>query len=316
MATAPRALVRAGLTPLVLPMDTSRFHGIYPILYAFFDADGRPQRAPIAAQVEAAVKHGAHGVAVLGVATETNKLDMRERRQILEWTAEALERRLPLAVTVAEPSVHGQIGFVRVARDVGADWVILQPPPVPGLAESEYLRFFGAVADSTDLPVAIQNAAQFLGVGVSNAGLKSLHRHHPNVCLLKGEAPAHVIQRLIEDTDGAFRVFNGRGGMELIESLRAGCAGMIPAPECFDVQVKVYERMQAGDEVEAQRLYREILPLIVFMMSSLDTFLCYGKRIAARRLGIDEVLDRAPCQRPSEFGLLMAERLARELPAF
>ena len=90
-------------------MDAARFHGIYPILYAFFDRDGRPQRAPLAAQVEAAVEHRAHGVAVLGLATETNKLDVRERTQIMEWTAEALAKRLPLAVTVAEPSIAGQI---------------------------------------------------------------------------------------------------------------------------------------------------------------------------------------------------------------
>jgi len=218
-------------------MDTSRFHGIYPILYAFFDAEGRPQRAPIAAQVEAAVRHGAHGVAVLGLATETNKLNVRERRRIMDWTAEALNGRLPLAVTIAEPSAHGQAGFARMAKEAGADWLILQPGPVAGLAEIEHLRFFGAVADRTDLPVAIQNAAQFLGVGLSNEGLRTLNRNHPNVCLLKGEAPAQVIQRLIEDTEGAYRVFNGRGGMELTDNLRAGCVGMIPAPECFDVQV-------------------------------------------------------------------------------
>ena len=35
---------------------------------------------------------------------------------ILEWTAEALRGRLPLAVTVAEPSVHGQVAFVRAAQ--------------------------------------------------------------------------------------------------------------------------------------------------------------------------------------------------------
>ena len=34
----------------------------------------------------------------------------------------------------------------------------------------------------------------------------------------------------VEDTDGAFRVFNGRGGMEITDNLRAGCVGMIPAP--------------------------------------------------------------------------------------
>jgi dihydrodipicolinate synthase/N-acetylneuraminate lyase len=56
---------------------------------------------------------------VLGLATETNKLDVRERTEILQWTAEALHGRLPLAVTVAEPSVHGQIAFVRTAKEAG-----------------------------------------------------------------------------------------------------------------------------------------------------------------------------------------------------
>ncbi len=55
-------------------------------------------------------------------------------------------------MTVAEPSVHGQAAFVRAAQDVGADWVILQPPPVTGMGENELLRFFGAVAATTDLP--------------------------------------------------------------------------------------------------------------------------------------------------------------------
>ena len=293
-------------------MDAARFHGIYPILYAFFDRDGAPLREPIVAQVEAAVRHGAHGVAVLGLATETNKLAERERREVMSWTAEAVAKRLPLAVTVAEPSVPGQVAFIRAAKAAGADWVILQPP-AGGFPEAEYIRFFGAVAERVDVPVALQNAAQFLGVGLSNAGLKTLHRNHPNVCLLKGEAPAHVIRRLIEDTEGAFRVFNGRGGLELPDNLRAGCAGMIPAPECFDVQVALYERMRRGDEAEAERLYREILPLITFMMSSIDTFICYGKRLTARRLGIAEVHDRAPCQQPSAFGLAMLERLGAGL---
>lgn len=293
------------------------FHGIYPILYAFFDAHGAPLREPLVAQVEAAVRHGAHGVAILGLATETNKLDVGERRRMLEWTAEALHGRLPLAVTVAEPSVHGQIAFAHAAREAGADWVILQPPAAATMGERELLRFFGAVADATDLPVALQNAAQFLGVGLSNAGLTSLNKQHPNVCLLKGEAPAHVIERVVADTEGVYRVFNGRGGMELPECLRAGCAGMIPAPECFDVQVRIYEAMRRGTaegEAEAERWYREILPLIVFMMASIDTFVCYGKRIVAQRLRIDEVFDRAPAQRPTEFGLLMAQRLAANLP--
>jgi 4-hydroxy-tetrahydrodipicolinate synthase len=300
-------------------MDPSRVAGIWPILYAFFDAEGRVDRGAMRRQLDACVAGGAHGVAVMGLATEVGKLDVRERRQLMEWVAEDLGGRAPLAVTIAEPSVPGQIEMARAAEALGAGWVILQPPPVAGLPEREYVRFFGAVADRVALPVAIQNAPGYLGVALSGAGLRELRRQHANVCLLKGEGPAAVIRRLIEDTEGAFRVLNGRGGLELPDSLRAGCVGLIPAPECFDVQVRIFELMRTGrpqDEAEAERLYREILPLIVFLMQSIENFLCYGKRIAARRLGLPEVHDRPPAQPPTPFGLASAERYAAGLGPF
>lgn len=297
-------------------MEASSVAGIWPILYAFFTGDGRVDRAAMRRQVDACVAGGAHGIAVLGLATEVGKLDQRERREVLEWVAEDLDGRAPLAVTIAEPSVHGQVEMARAAATLGAGWVILQPPPVTGLPEIEYVRFFGAVADRVPVPVAIQNAPGYLGVALSPGALRDLHRQHPNVCLLKAEGPAAAIQRLIEDTEGAFRVLNGRGGLELPDSLRAGCVGLIPAPECFDVQVRIYERMRTGrpeDEAEAERLYRQILPLIVFLMQSIEHFLCYGKRITARRLGLGPVHDRPPAQRPTPFGLASAERHAAHL---
>jgi 4-hydroxy-tetrahydrodipicolinate synthase len=286
------------------------------MLYAFFDRAGRIDRAAMRRQIDACVAAGAHGIAVLGLATEVGKLDVRERRQLLEWAAEDLAGRRPLAVTVAEPSVAGQVEMARAAEALGAGWLILQPPPVPGLPEAEYVRFFGAVADRVALPLAVQNAPGYLGVALSSAGLGALHRQHPNVALLKAEGPATAIRRLIEDTGGAFRVLNGRGGLELPDSLRAGCVGLIPAPECVDVQVRIYERMRTGraeDEAEAERLYREILPLLVLLMQSLETFLCYGKRVTARRLGLGEVHDRPPSEPPTAFGLRAAERYAASL---
>src|SRR3546814_15596077 len=98
-----------------------------------------------------------------------------------------------------------------------------------------YTTLFRSVADSTSLPVAIQNNPVNLDVVLSASALKTLNRNHGNITLLKGEGPIEYVRRLIEDTDGVFRVFNGRGGLELPSSLRLGCAGLIPAPECADV---------------------------------------------------------------------------------
>ena len=49
---------------------------------------------------------------------------------------------------------------------------------------------------------------------------------------------------------------------------------------------------------------------IVFVMQSLDTMLCYGKRLAALRLGLGEVHDRQPALAPGAFGLECVRRYA------
>lgn len=296
-------------------MDTAQIGGIYPILYAFFDREGRLDRSLMRRQTQACLRHDPHGIAALGLATEVQKLSTAERQQIMEWLVEDVNGRCPIAITIAEPTVEGQAAFAQRAASIGIDWVILQPPPVSGLAEVEYIRFFGAVADKTPIPVAIQNAAAYIGVGLSVPGLVTLNRNHPNVSVLKGEGPALEIAHLIEQTDGVFRVLNGRGGLELPDNLRAGCAGLIPAPECFEKQVALYNHWIAGRHSQAEAIYAEIAPLVVFSMQSIQNFLCYGKRITALRMGmsLDEVHDRAPAQQPTPFGLDCARRYAEAL---
>jgi 4-hydroxy-tetrahydrodipicolinate synthase len=302
-----------------LRRSRSGFAGVYPILYAFFAADGRLDRAAMQAQVDSCIACGAAGIAVLGLVTEVHKLDTAERREIVDVVAEAIGRRVPLAVTVAEQSARGQIAFVRAAEAAGAAWVILQPPAAKGYAEAEYLRFLGTVAEQARVPVAIQNNPTNLDVALSNQGLIALNRNHPNIALLKGEGPAINVARLIEESDGAFDVFCGHGGKELPTNLRSGCVGLIPAPDMFDVQVRIMALLASGstaDAAEAERLHREILPLITFMLQSIPILLAYGKRLTARRLGLGEIHERPPSLATTAFGRDEVARMSRMLGSF
>jgi dihydrodipicolinate synthase/N-acetylneuraminate lyase len=310
-----RALLCSGRRNTVTERQ-ARFRGIYPMLYAYFNKDGSLDRGAMARQVDACVANGAHGIAVLGLATEVGKLNLIERRTLIDWVAEDLDGRLPLAVTIAEPSVSGQIEFARAAAAVGAGWVILQPPAIAGVPEAEYVHFFGAVAGQVSMPIAIQNAPGLMAVSLPIGSLQELNRHHPNICLLKAEGPAIYVREVIEQCAGRFDVFNGYGGLQLPDSLRAGCAGLIPGADCFDFQARVYELMRTGraeDEMEAERIHREILPVIAFLMTTIENLVAYGKRLAARRLGIAEVHRRAPSVEPSAFGMQCLERFARAL---
>jgi len=295
------------------------FHGVYPILYSFFDDQGQLDRNAMRRQVEGCIAAGAHGITIMGLATEVGKLDVNERRKVIDWVGEDIAGRVPFAVTVGEGSVPGQIEFVKAAISAGADWAILQPPAILGVPEIEYVRFLGDVADTTDLPLAVQNAPGVMATSLSNNGLKTLNSQHPNVCLLKAEGPATYIHQLMQDTEGAFDIFGGLAGIQFPDSLRAGCVGMIPAADVFDPQLKIYELMRSGDPesiAEAERLHKELLPLLVFMMSSVENFVAYGKDLMAQRLGLDNGNARQPSVPVTDFGRSVVSHWARELGAF
>jgi 4-hydroxy-tetrahydrodipicolinate synthase len=288
--------------------------GIWPILYAFFQENGSLDREAMKRQVHCCIAQNIQGMAVLGLATEVNKLTLDEQLQILAWAKEDLEGSLPLTVTVAGPDAAAQLEFAKKAIEVGASWIILQPPSRRPLSEQECFDHFSEVMGSLHLPIAIQNAPEYLGVGLGVQKIMELKERHSNFSLLKGEGSAVEVGHLVNSLENQVSVFNGRGGLELVDSLRAGCAGLIPAPELIDRQVQIYQMWMEGRAEEAERLQIEILPVIVFNMQTIPHLICYGKRLLAARLGLT-VFDRPPFQEPTKFGLKKIREFAHSLGA-
>jgi len=275
------------------------FHGIYPMLFALFGRDGALDRQAMRRQIDAMVDVGAHGIAVLGLATESNKLSLDERQMLLDWVAEDLAGRLPLSVTVPGPNVAEQVALAQQAKACGAQWLVLQPPPVTGVPEAALAEYFSAVIGKVDLPTGLQIAPEYLGNAVSGDTALEIARRHSNLSLLKVEMSAYTVGRLIRETGGKFSVFNGMDGVDLPDSIRAGCAGCIPGAEFADVLVKVFNGLvseKPADRQAADEAYVRLAPLLTFMMDSLDRFLVYGKRILCNRIGLpaDNASVRSP----------------------
>ncbi|MFA7664773.1 MAG: dihydrodipicolinate synthase family protein [Burkholderiaceae bacterium] len=290
--------------------------GIWPILFAFFDTNDRLDRAAMRRQVDTSIAWGAPGIAVLGVATEVGKLSVDERRDVIRWAAEDIAGRVPLAVTIAGETVAAQRALAAYAVGQGAAFLILQPPPAAATGELDAAgceAFFAEVMRDQPVPVGIQNAPEYLGFGLAPEAIVRLTTDRPEFRILKGEASSVIIERTIAAVGDRLAVLNGRGGLELLENLDAGCTGMIVAPDNADHQHAIHALRAAGRNDEALERYRQVLPAIVFAMQSLDTLICYGKRIAAWRMGIEVVHDRAPALQPTDFGLRMARQHAERL---
>jgi 2-keto-3-deoxy-L-arabinonate dehydratase len=63
----------------------------------------------------------------------------------------------------------------------------------------------------------------------------------------------------------------------------------------------------------AGELYRDVLPLLVFLMESIDNFLVYGKHLFAQRPGIEGAEARPPCGSATKFGMACVRRDAELL---
>lgn len=289
--------------------------GVHAILYALFDADERLDRAAMRRQVEVCLGAGVTGIAALGLATEVAKLAFDERKTVMDWVAGDVAGGVAVGFTIYGQSVAEQVAMVRHAESVGADWLILQPPMVGSYGPEEYLDFFGRVMAATALPVAIQNAPQYLGRGLSDDDIQRLRDRHPNFTLIKSEATAAECARLIATAGPTFQVFNGRGGQEMLACLDAGCAGFLLAPDLVDYGVRVMDLYDRGNPAGALALHEQTLPAIGFVMQSIEQLICYGKRLFAQRAGL-EVCDRAPALRADAAGLAQVEALANALGRF
>lgn len=299
-----KAIVSAGINAI---------HGIYPMLYAFYNSNGKLDRGAMRAQVEFNINTAkSHGIACLGLGTEVSCLDVDERIDVMQWAAKDIAGKVPLAVTIAGVDLDQVVRQMDTAKEIGADWLIVQPPLNSKPIESVLAEFFSAAMAATTLPVGIQNAPEYLGTGLSPTTVASLAQRHENFTVMKGEGAVCDIRPFIEAVNGKVSIFNGRGGLELPDNLRAGCAGMVPSTDSADMQVKIYQAYRNGDTEVAYKLYTELLPLIVFIMQNLHTFLCYGKLLAAQRLGITtDVRSRWTTMRPDEFGLSSLERFSQ-----
>ena len=286
--------------------------------YCFFNKNNSIDMQAMRDQISLITRLGSHGIACLGLATEVNKLNLSEKKKIIELVAEVSNDRLPIIVTISGNNIHEYKKLIDIAQFYNASWIVFQPLLKKNTTDNDCFNFFNKIIPyvDTNTLVGVQNAKEYIGVGLNSSQILKLYKKFYNFRAIKGEASATLIQTEIKKYPKNLQVFNGRGGQEIIDNLLAGCSGIIPSLEGTDIFLKIYKLHQQKKIKEARRLYKKILPSIVFSMQSIDSLVCYGKRICAYRMGIKKIYDRKPALVPTNFGIKLAKKFAEDLGKF
>ena len=242
--------------------------GIYQILQTPFTDGGDIDWDSFAGQIEFCVAARVHGAVVPALASEFFTLSDAERKRVVEFCAEEIAGRLPLVVGVQGLNLAIALDFARHASQHNATALMAMPPylrKAPKPAVRDYYRQLAQF----DRPLIIQNAPAPIGSPLSPQELVDLLAAEDNIQYIKEETIPILqhINRIIELDDGNCRgVFGGANGIYLIDELKRGACGNMPAGGFVDLQVKIYNHYRAGELAEAERINFQLLPLLNYAM--------------------------------------------------
>ncbi|MFO7698172.1 MAG: dihydrodipicolinate synthase family protein, partial [Anaerolineae bacterium] len=158
-------------------------------------------------------------------------------------------------------------GYRRYLGDhyAGADAVIAMPPWSTKLTRFEQFEaYYRAIADACGLPVFVQNVGAPLGSSLPARSVVELCERIPLVQYLKEEKDpqGQSLSEVIDLHSPAVRgVFSGSQCMWLLADHARGASGSMPASHMVDVDVRIWNLLEAGDLVEAQRVHRDKMVL-------------------------------------------------------
>jgi 4-hydroxy-tetrahydrodipicolinate synthase len=146
------------------------------------------------------------------------------------------------------------------------------------------------------IPVIVQDASGYVGNPmpiVMQARL--LEEFGPERVLYKPEASpiGPKLTELREATAGRARVFEGTGGIALVDSFKRGVVGTMPGADLTRGLVPLWNALQAGDMEKADRIHGPLAAL-VSMQTSLDAFLAVEKHLLVRQGIFKNTLVRGP----------------------
>ena len=193
-------------------------------------------------QIKLIFKQRCHGIAALGLATEVNKLSFNEKIKIIELLSNQTPAKKPKAITIQANDYSEYIKLIEISKSNNIDWLILQPMIKKNTTDKDCYNFFKQTIPSTSGTLTgIQNAKEYIGVGLTTNQIKKLYKRFNNFRAIKGEASSYAMQKELIELPKDLIVFNGRGGQEIVDNLIIGCKGIVPCLDGADKFVKIFQ---------------------------------------------------------------------------
>ncbi len=241
-----------------------KMHGIIAVTVTPFLEDGKIDYAAAEKHLEKLIAAGVHGFLPLGATGEFASLSMDERKAYAEFFIKKVNGRAPVMIGAVSMNVDDTLEVARRAASIGADALMILPPPGLHPSQEEIYRFYQHISAKVTLPVMVYNNPGSAGVDIDPETMERIATLPHMEYLKESTADIKRLTRAVDTVGDKLVVFCGCENLAY-ESFVMGargwicvCANVAPA-----MSVKLFELLtQKGDLVEARALYRKLLPLL------------------------------------------------------
>jgi 4-hydroxy-tetrahydrodipicolinate synthase len=241
------------------------WRGIFPIVVTPFTEGYELDEKSLRKLVHFCLRAGVHGLVGPANASEFSTLSDDERKRWIEIVVAETGGQVSVIGSTTSGHALPAVALSRYAQKVGANGIMSMPPHVQHPDAAGCYAYYQALSEALDVPIMVQNYIGPIGTPMSPDLLARMCRDLPRVEYIKEETlPSSRMMSATIAAAGKFckGVFGGQGGLYLVDEYRRGTAGNMPACEIPDVQVALWNKLEAGDMAGARTLFNRVLPLV------------------------------------------------------
>jgi 4-hydroxy-tetrahydrodipicolinate synthase len=260
--------------------------GVLPVIHTPMIDGDEIDHESLRNEVDWAFVAGADGV-VAAMVSEILRLTHDERIRLADELVELTADRGAVVFSVGSESIAQSRQFARRAQQSGCHAVMAIPPISASLPEDQLWRYFCEIAECVDVPLIVQDASSYVGGALTiDLLMKLLDQFGADKILFKPEAaPIGPGLSLLRDRSGGrAKIFDGSGGLLLVDAYRRGITGTIPGTDLLDGVVALWRALKSGDDEAAYRVYFPICAIVSLQLQAgLDGFLAIEKYLMVKR---------------------------------
>jgi 4-hydroxy-tetrahydrodipicolinate synthase len=273
-------------------MQNFEWKGVFPALLTPFTADDEVDLVMFEKNLDAQVDAGIRGIIIAGSLGEASTLTLAEKETLVKFSVSKLAGKIPVIMNIAEGATREAVLQAKLAKEWGADGLMLLPPMRYKADDRETVEFFKEVARNTDLPIMIYNNPVDYKIDVTLDMFQEL-TEFPHINAIK-ESTRDVtnITRLKNRFGNRFAILCGVDPLT-VEELALGADGLVAGlVDAFPKEtVVMYNLVKAGKMDEAIAIYRWFMPLLEL---DIHPKLVQYIKLAAVQTGIGTEHVRAP----------------------